>query len=115
VPTSPATAAADSAVVASVARVAAMSHSGARKIARSDRKPIATPHAIDATRNRSPRRVPGAGSRARQKRSAHSVVSAARRVYGYATPPYAQNVTAVRTKSDETRAVRSSYRRAASR
>jgi len=92
-----------------VARVAVKSQSGARKIARSDRKPIATPHAAEATRSRSPRPEPvWSGSRARQRSSAHTVVSAARSVYGYATPPYAQKVTAVKTKSAETRAVRSS-------
>src|SRR5207249_10922286 len=110
------TIAAEAPAVGRVARVAAKSQSGARKIARSDRKPIATPHTADAKRSRIPRpEEVWAGSSARQKRSAQIVVSAARSVYGYATPPYAQKVTAVKTKSAETRAVRSSYRRAASR
>src|SRR3989442_2212734 len=90
-----------------VARAEARSQSGARNIARSERKPTAMAHAADAAMSRTPRWARDAvGSSARQKSSAQSVESAARSVYGYATPPYAQEVTAVRTKTAETLPVR---------
>ena len=103
-PTSAATTAA-----ASPAVPAPKSKNSFQLIARSERKPTARPQAAEASTTRAPRRPRVmAGSTACQKSSAQPIERAARSVYGYATPPYAQNVTAVRRKSALTRAVRSS-------
>src|SRR5438128_12520495 len=80
--TEAATARDESAAVAHVVRRAASTQSGARKIARSARKPMATPQATDAATSLRPRSLGVAAPSARQKRSAQSVESAASSVYG---------------------------------
>src|SRR5439155_25698993 len=82
-PTRAATHTAEIPAVRIVARAAARSQSGARNIARSERKPIAMPHAAEAALSRIPRRTRDAlGSNARQNSSAQTAEREARSVYG---------------------------------
>ncbi len=79
-PTSATVTVAASAEAAIPARHAAMSQSGARKMARSLRNPMARPQAAEARTSAADR--PRAATVARQKRSAQPTESAARSVYG---------------------------------